>query len=241
MSSMPTPEGHTGSHEVIGKSDHLVPTAAYKDEKDPWAPEVKAKYSFVYPFLLYRVVPELHMDVLTQCHVEQKLPTQLKYTTVPRPLFNFDPVGSGGMDLPSNALLYIPKEETEAMVNFARSVVFFRGTSKGQLDETWAVQVQKLCLLPSVGAKEYLGIDVYAFCVQGPDFAYFWEPDTKSSNVILYLDDLLGQHSRFASHQFSVGYRRRGDNDLPSLVDSFTSGEKIIPTLSKENNNGEEA
>ena len=240
MNSMPKPEGYIGSHEVIGKSDQLVPEAASKDEKDPWSPEVKARYSFVYPFLLYRCVPELHMDVITQCHVEQKVPTQMKYTTVPRPLFNFDPVGSDLMGLPSNALLYIPKEDTEALVNFARSVVFFRGSRNGKVNTTWAVQVQRLCLLPSVGAKEYLGIDVLAFCVQGPDYAYFWEPDKPSSNLILHMDDMLGQHSRFASYQFSVGYRSRGDDDLPSLVDSFTSSEKIIPTLSKENDDGKE-
>lgn len=240
MSSMPKPEGHTGSHEVIGKSDQLVPEAVSTGEKDPWSPEVKARYSFVYPFLLYRCVPELHMDVVTQCHVEQKVPTQLKYTTVSRSLFNFDQVGSDLLGLPSNALLYIPKEETEALVNFARSVVFFRGNSKGNMDTTWSVQVQKLCLLPSIGAKEDLGIDVYAFCVQGPDYAYYWQPDSVASSAIFLADDLLGHHAHFVSYQFSVGYRRRGDNDLPSLVSSFTSGEKIIPTLSKENANGKE-
>lgn len=244
MSSMPKPEGHTGSHEVIGKSDQLVPTAASEDERDPWSPEVKAKYSFVYPFLLYRVWPELQLDVITQCHVEQKVPTQLKYTTLQRPLFNFDAVGAD-MNLPPNALLYIPKEETEALVNYARSVVFFRGAASSKanpLNTSWAIQVQRLCLTPHAGAGAYLGIDVYALCVQGHDCAYYWLPDQSTSSIVLATqqDDILGYHSQFSASQFSMSRRDRGDGDLPSLVADFTTGETIIPKLSKEYNHGKE-
>ncbi len=237
MSSMPKPEGYTGAHEVVGKSDQLVPTPVSAEERDPWSPEVRMKYGFVYPFLLYRVLPELSMDLITQCHVEQQVPKEVKYTTVSRPLFNFDAVGSD-MNLPSNALLYVPKEDIETLVNFASSAVFFRGTTKGSVGSTWAVQVQKLCLTQGHSDP---GIDVYAFCVQGPDSAHYWLP-SDSSNIILATqhDVALGYHSQFSGNQFSMARRSRGDSKLPGLVDNFIEGGTIIPTLSEENDNGQE-
>lgn len=222
----PTPEGHTTSHSVT--KDVLTAEPADKEFLCPSSIATRATYSCVYPFLINRVLPELQLDVITQCYEEQKLPSELKFITFETPVFSWDREGME-MGLPMNTLLYVPNKDLEPLVNFARSMVFF-GNDRPPL----AVRVQHLKLYdPTINLSRDT-VDVYAFCIEDEHSAHYWSCE---SDIILRSDnDLMGEnYYTFPSYSFKYTTRKQGDTRIPNLVNAFTSGQN---PLDKGDQNG---
>jgi len=213
--SRPTPEGHTSQHGVT--KDVLSAEPADKEFLCPASEATKATYSCVYPFLINRVLPELQLDVITQCYEEQKKPSELKFITFEKPVFSWDRQGME-MGLPMNTLLYVPKEDLEPLVNFARSMVFY-GNNRPPL----AVRAQHLSLYdPTTNSSQDI-VDVYAFCIEDEHTAHYWGCE---SNILIPGDDeLMGRYYLTRpSRSFKYVRRTQGDARIPNLVNTFTSG-----------------